>query len=290
MKKLYKKSVITQDIITASENEHIGWMSEDSYYTQVLSLITSDVSTDVYLGPNILVSENLHSPRTKKRKRKEQFIGVGFSVLSMENFREIVKSHVVKFLNSEKKRIIWPVGFLYQQKSNAVHWNVFVYKKGNSSVCRFDPALSSNGASCYAYSKDIQEIIAECLKKTIYTVKTELPCQRDVCGVDNFCQTWILLLVDFYLHVSDPGRIKKFEQFDFYNHGKPILKSWLRCIYKQLKHGEQETWFDYTMNHFPGLFSYQDTNGKIQHAPDIDKRVCWHTLLSYLTDDAEPEK
>lgn len=285
---MVKRGIITQGIIAASENEHIGWMSEESYYSQVWSLITRDVSTDVYLGPNVLVSNNLY--QSKKRKRKEQFIGVGFRVLSIENFRAIVESHVVEFLESEKQRLIWAVGFLYQQKSNAVHWNVFVYKKGNNSVCRFDPALSSNGTSCYAYSADITTIISNFLKKPIYTVKTDLPCQKDVCGVDNFCQTWILLLVDFYLHVSDPGRIKKFEQFDFYNYGKAILKSWLRCIYKQLKYGEHETWFDYTMKNFPGLFSYSDANGKIKHAPDIEKDVCWKTLLSHLPDDAETKK
>jgi len=180
-------------------------------------------------------------------------------------------------VNPKKTVLVWPVGVLYRG-GNAVHWNVFIYKRGASRIIRFDPASSTQTKSCYVYSDAVVNHISAGFGKRVYLVPLEFACQMDSCGADHFCQTWIIFLADYYLHAKGKQKLTKFEKFDFKSKGKPLLKSWLRCIYKHLYHGPTETWFKYAGTHFPGLFYYRGDNG-ITLAPDVKATHCWQILL-----------
>ena len=66
--------------------------------------------------------------------------------------------------------------------------------------------------------------------------------------------------------------------FDFKHKGEALLKSWLRCIYKNLKHGPTETWYDYSVLHFPGLFHFINQDNVVE-APLLKKQQCWTNII-----------
>lgn len=261
-KKKTKKVKITPKLVSAAEYEHIGWMSTIAYYQQVWNYILSDVP-GAQLGPIVLVKKG-----SKGQRRKN----LDFPILTADAFGKLVRSQANE---PTPQVLVWPVGVLYRG-GDAVHWNVFIYKRGARNIIRFDP-----GVACYAYSDAVINRLSDGFGKPVNLMALKTPCQVDQCGTDHFCQTWIMLLADYYLHVTDKRKLLKFKHFDFFNKGKPLLKSWLRCIYKNLQHGPYETWFDYVNSKFPGLFYYHDDDNSLAPAPNMNTKQCWQILLKH---------
>jgi hypothetical protein len=269
-----KSNILTVSDLANAENEHVGWMSTLEYYQEVWNLVLSDI-------PNKLIAPIVLIKTGKKGKSKKN---LGFPILTQKQFDNLLKTQVMmyKTINPQPSVFVWPIGVLYRG-NNAVHWNVFIVKKSSRKILRFDPSMSINNDPQYAYSKHIPKKIASAFKKDIVLVLPQKPCQVDIHGLDHFCQTWILFFTDFFLHNSDRKRLSAFKKFDFFNKGKPMLKSWLRCIYKQLHHGKKETWFDYAMTRFPALFHYQHPDtGLLKKAPILKGKKCWGVIFAKI--------
>ena len=153
-----KHKKITAELVSLAEREHVGWMSEDKYYSQVWDLILADVN--VQRCPSVLVMN--HPKRSKS-------IGLDFIVLSQQNFAKLAKAEFIKFSQRTHEVLIWPIGVLYAKTTNAVHWNVFIYKKNRAIVYRFDPSLSRDHKACYAYSNSVLSSIQKASGHKLYT-------------------------------------------------------------------------------------------------------------------------
>jgi len=191
-------------------------------------------------------------------------------------FKKLAKVEWARFSQQKPKFFVWPIGTLYRGGA-AVHWNVFVFERGTKEMLRFDPSHCVGGGSRYVYSDAIVTSMALVSGTPVVMVPLNNACQVDQCGLDHFCQTWVILFVDFYLHSADPRKLATIQTFDFYHLGKPLMKTWLRCVSRHLYHGREETWYDYAKRHFPAMFHFDDGQ-KLRRAPNLSAKQCWRLL------------
>jgi len=268
--------------LSIAENEHIGWMSTKEYYEDVWKFVLRDVPT-VMLEMPILV---------KRTNKKSQ--GISIRTISLGRFKKEAKTLDCKFRKSDMLQLVWPIGSL---DGANVHWNVFIYSKKGNSLIQFDPDRTCHWHEYENYAFD--EAITENIKSA-FGVQNYKPfastqaCQVDLDGDDHFCQTWILLFADFYLHVE--GALEKFASFNYLYEGKRLLKAWMRCLYKNMLHGPKESWEAYVLHKsrkFGSMFHYQEavTNEFVTESPKDVKLLssredarCWTVLNRIITD------
>ena len=275
-----------------AESEHVGWMSTQEYYEGVWKFILRDVP-HVMLGTPILV----------KLTAMKNVSSLGISTANHKKCNKIANDLAKKLKSSKSKSmLVWPIGSLTE--NNYVHWNVFIYSE-KTGVIQFDPDKTS--ISCHAPTYQFDEKITSIIRKQ-FAVSTDnyvqfasnRSCQVDYDGDDHFCQTWIVLFTDFYVHVDDA--LEKFRKFDFLIHGKRLLKAWMRCVYKNMKHGTTESWETYVLRtrpEFSSMFHYQHahTNKFITESSASIKKLavrengsCWGALGSILVGKKRRQK
>ena len=262
------KRKITANTVSRAEDEHVGWMSDIKYYNQVLQQIVADLGDKVLVGPPLLVRNNKHKGAVKN---------VNLKIIKISEFGKYAQTQAQIFKSMNHTVFVWTIGNLYATNAN-VHWNVFLYESKSKTMLQFDPGLCTTGR-CYVYSKSIATKIASAFKISIEHVKLDAACQADLSGSDHFCQTWVLLFTDYFIHNKQHNKLKMFQEFDFLNNGKALLKTWLQCIYKNLMYGD-ETWFRYANKKFPGLFHYHNKRAKLVRAPSSKVSLCWKTITA----------
>ncbi len=173
-----------------------------------------------------------------------------------------------------------------------MHWNVFIYSKA-TVIIQFDPdktSISCHDAT-YQFDEKVSSIIMNQFnvnENCFVQFASDKACQVDYDGDDHFCQTWIVLFADFYIHVDDA--FEKFRKFNFLINGKRLLKAWMRCVYKNMKHGTKESWETYVLStrpEFSSLFHYQHAHSNkfiTESSKSIEKLAmhgsCWTPCLS----------
>jgi hypothetical protein len=221
---------------------HIEWMSKKDYYLQIWRKV---LNPDQY----ILLDPVLIHTSTAKQKHDN----FDFEVHTLEKFR----SNKYKF--SAEKRSVWPIGYLYHGvNSTKVHWNVFVWNHQTKSLFRINPQSS------YAYSNDIGRILKGKTMANKYLTFT-LDCQeRNNGNADSFCQTWIILAMDYiqqYESIDDLHEKLQLSVWNDFFHSKKkkdshkLLLSWLWRTYGGLEWGDGwDNWLEYTKEEEKHLF------------------------------------
>ena len=275
----------TSATVEKSENEHVGWMSTKSYYTEVWHFVLKDVK-----------GACLGTPVCFRRDGKSTLVDqkIGFDVVDEAQFEKLAQEQAKVMQNVKNKILVWPIGTLYKKKTSAVHWNVFVYSKADSTLVQFDPGRSCTDKIVnYAFDNSIESAIRRSLMNSAHTPRLKTTpfefrsiCQVDQLGADHFCQTWVIIFVDFYLH--NTNNPKSIQEFDFLNGGKRLLKAWLWCVYSNLHHGSM-TWAEYVAkNGFASLFHFYDGRSFVREEaseethPRESRGNCWLVLNRIL--------
>ena len=263
-----KKAPITSSDVRSAEATHVGWMSESKYYQEMWGLVVKDFPT-VSAEPAVIFQRRFKDKKLNTSNR----IDLGFPILDSSGIKKQTADIMTQL--DDGKSVVWPIGVLYEPSGHNIHWNVFIFSK--QSVIQFDPGSCSAGFSCYAYSKQVLKYIEDASGLKLLRIATNKICQKDVHGEDAFCQTWVIFFVDIFLN-TDAEDFEVFRTFDFFTKGKPLLKSWLKCMYKQLYHGE-ETWFSYATRTNPGLFKYVTKSKQIKDVPNLEHGECFTAIF-----------
>lgn len=126
-----------------------------------------------------------------------------------------------------------------------IHWNACIVK--TNEVIWFDPATSKQNKEL-----EIDINIYESLK-TFFTTERKIrnvyctysPQQLEISNNDIFCQTWVMMFVDFYIH----NKFNTFEHYNFITNGNIPLRKWCyeKCMkmeeYKNYPYMDRYKWF-----------------------------------------------
>ncbi|MHB1909950.1 MAG: hypothetical protein ACYCQJ_13925 [Nitrososphaerales archaeon] len=108
----------------------------------------------------------------------------------------------------------------------SVHWNIFILNRSETlTVEWFDPVGPTNDfTSRDRIISSLQSIYGKVLERPyICDEAPQYVCEPNTLGMDRFCQTWVLLFLELYVH----GQAENFLHLQFTKYQTQILKYWL---------------------------------------------------------------
>jgi hypothetical protein len=250
---------------------HIGWMSKKDYYLQMWNKV---IDPQQYTVVDPVLIHNL-----KNQPNHDKF---DFEVCNLNYFRT---NKALRIFDTEKKTV-YPIGYLcgteYDTNSTNVHWNVFIYNPQSKVLFQLDPdedylfhskigkilrkhtGVDGNHDDDSDHDDDDNEHDDDDNCDNDNHIIFGLNCQKNKLGrADSFCQTWIILVVDYIiqyelidnLHIKEKLSVWKTFFDDPKNDKSKLLLSWLWRTYGVLEWGEGwGNWLEYTKEEKSDVF------------------------------------